>query len=114
MITATTRTCGGCRRIVLDGEAACASCGRVMCPPVASWTPGLRKWLVYQLLCGMVAAFPGASLQEKWEFVLKSVMRSRPWGNGNKLSASATEVECFAVATKEAERWQAAGASTEI
>lgn len=104
------RRCGTCLNGVVPAPPnppCCAMCGALHVDHFTTWPRELVPWLIGTHVGSMMQPF-GADYQHGYIFLLRSVMTARQWGT-RILNHAATEIECYAVATKEASRWHATG-----
>lgn len=108
-ITATTRSCAVCRRLIGPDEPGCPDCGLVKCPVIADWPPALFEWIPEIRLRHAVENLRDAAAQTKWEFVLRSAYAGRTHAGGLILPYAATAADCLPLAVRDCEAWVAVG-----
>jgi hypothetical protein len=101
-ITASSRVCNGCGRLlpVPPAAAVCEHCGRVATPLHTEWPAGLKRWLVLQLLEQFWAPWRASTEHYRWERLLRAVIAGRTWKE-RIVPYSAHAEECFLVAATE-------------
>jgi hypothetical protein len=98
-ITASSRVCNGCGRLlpVPPAAAVCEHCGRVATPLHTEWPQGLKRWLVLQLLEQFWAPWRPNTEQYRWERLLRAVIAGRTWKQ-RIVQYSADAEDCYLVA----------------
>lgn len=115
MITATSRGCTSCGRLLPEPPAApvCSSCGVLACVPLAEWPAGAKRFLTLLTLADAVAMLLEHTEQARWEWILRKAIRGR-WYGARLVPHTAPAADCFPVALRLVEAWEAAGRPTDF
>jgi hypothetical protein len=105
VITATSRVCAACGRLLPDTPPhVCTHCDRLEVPPLDAWSHDLKCWLAGRAVASVFAPHLDGPPLRKWTALLRSQIAGRAW-HGQVIPYAASEADCFAVAVKEVEQW---------
>lgn len=108
-ITATTRVCPACRRILpSDPPHVCAHCATLAVPPLDEWKTDLRVWLAAMAVERKMAPHRKGTPLQRWTALMKSIVAGHQW-DGHVLPYACSDADAYAVAVRQVERWIAAG-----
>lgn len=115
MITATSRMCSRCRRLLDEGAVVCAHCDKVACPLLGDWPATGRRALTLLTLAdaAWLALAQHQTEQAQWELVLLRSFRGRWYGNV-LVPQAASPADCYPILTGFVTRWEEAGRPTDL
>lgn len=109
MITADTRACVSCHRMLPDeAREECPYCHQALCPPHGEWPAAVKKWLFLRLALDFFSPWHRSRVQAQWEQLVRSKIAGRQWGT-RIIGQAASPRECYDQALAETAAWENAG-----